>query len=143
MAMVTVDVLKGAQWSPRIPSQRIATPRRRSYSSCTQSVPASCDVSTLIHRLASRQTAALSIRLQRISPTSSLFMVAPRLVCVESARTPHRLTPYSAYDLKMIMKKDVHDIVRPQWLLDCVAAGQRLPLKKKYECRLLNHRKHN
>ncbi|VDB87968.1 unnamed protein product [Peniophora sp. CBMAI 1063] len=36
------------------------------------------------------------------------------------------------YDIKMIMNKDVHDIIRPQWLLDCVAAGERLPLTKKY-----------
>ncbi|KZV67055.1 DNA ligase 4 [Peniophora sp. CONT] len=49
----------------------------------------------------------------------------PNLLVVYGGTT----TPY---DIKMIMNKDVHDIIRPQWLLDCVAAGERLPLKKKY-----------
>ncbi|KAI0034447.1 ATP dependent DNA ligase domain-containing protein [Vararia minispora EC-137] len=36
------------------------------------------------------------------------------------------------YDIKLIMDKDVHDIVRPQWIIDSIHAGRRLPLTKKY-----------
>ncbi|KAI0741954.1 ATP dependent DNA ligase domain-containing protein [Daedaleopsis nitida] len=40
-----------------------------------------------------------------------------------------QITPY---DLKLIMKKDVCDVIRPQWILDCVAKGEIVPLTKKY-----------
>ncbi|KAH7885847.1 ATP dependent DNA ligase domain-containing protein [Phlebopus sp. FC_14] len=36
------------------------------------------------------------------------------------------------YDIKMLVNKDTVDIVRPQWVLDCVARGEILPLRKKY-----------
>lgn len=37
-----------------------------------------------------------------------------------------------AYDLKLVMDKGVCDIIRPQWILDCVANEKILPLTKKY-----------
>lgn len=36
-----------------------------------------------------------------------------------------------AYDIKLIMNKGVFDIIRPQWIKDCVTKGELLPLKKK------------
>ncbi|KZT65040.1 DNA ligase 4 [Daedalea quercina L-15889] len=36
------------------------------------------------------------------------------------------------YDIKLIMNKGVCDIIRPQWIMDCVAKGEVLPLTKKY-----------
>ncbi|EJD07416.1 DNA ligase 4 [Fomitiporia mediterranea MF3/22] len=36
------------------------------------------------------------------------------------------------YDLKLIIDKDIHDIIRPSWIYDCVERGKRLPLHKKY-----------
>ena len=39
---------------------------------------------------------------------------------------------FLAYDLKLVMNKDVCDIIRPQWILDCVAQGEIVPLTKKY-----------
>ncbi|KAI0793877.1 DNA ligase 4 [Fomes fomentarius] len=40
-----------------------------------------------------------------------------------------QITPY---DLKLIMNKDVCDVIRPQWVLDCVAQEEIVPLTKKY-----------
>lgn len=37
-----------------------------------------------------------------------------------------------AYDLRLIMDKGVCDIIRPQWILDCVANEKIVPLTKKY-----------
>lgn len=37
-----------------------------------------------------------------------------------------------AYDIKLLVNKGTVDIVRPQWLLDCVARDELVPLKKKY-----------
>ncbi|KAI6167470.1 ATP dependent DNA ligase domain-containing protein [Pisolithus thermaeus] len=36
------------------------------------------------------------------------------------------------YDLKLLMRKGTVDIIRPRWILDCVARGELLPLRKKY-----------
>ncbi|KAI0352380.1 DNA ligase 4 [Trametes cingulata] len=36
------------------------------------------------------------------------------------------------YDIKLIMDKGVCDIIRPQWIIDCVAKGEIVPLTKKY-----------
>ncbi|KDQ61444.1 hypothetical protein JAAARDRAFT_30880 [Jaapia argillacea MUCL 33604] len=36
------------------------------------------------------------------------------------------------YDLSLLIKKGTHDIIRPQWLLDSVAAGELMPFKKRY-----------
>lgn len=38
----------------------------------------------------------------------------------------------TAYDLKLVMNKDVCDVIRPQWILDCVAQEEIVPLTKKY-----------
>ena len=37
----------------------------------------------------------------------------------------------TAYDIKLIMNKDVCDIIRPQWILDSVAKEELVPLVKK------------
>ncbi|TBU42396.1 DNA ligase 4 [Dichomitus squalens] len=49
----------------------------------------------------------------------------PNLFVVYGGQT----TPY---DLKLIINKDVCDIIRPQWILDCVAKETIVPLTKKY-----------
>ncbi|KAF7796329.1 hypothetical protein EIP86_007506 [Pleurotus ostreatoroseus] len=36
------------------------------------------------------------------------------------------------YDIKLIVDKGVLNIIRPQWIKDCVAQGELVPLKKKY-----------
>lgn len=36
-----------------------------------------------------------------------------------------------AYDIKLIMDKDVCDIIRPQWILDSIAKGETVPLTKR------------
>ncbi|KAF9005938.1 DNA ligase 4 [Cyathus striatus] len=36
------------------------------------------------------------------------------------------------YDLKLIINKGIHDIVRPSWVEDSVAIGRLVPLRKKY-----------
>lgn len=37
-----------------------------------------------------------------------------------------------AYDIKSIMDKGLHDIIRPQWIIDCVAASEKVAMSKKY-----------
>ncbi|OSD05522.1 DNA ligase 4 [Trametes coccinea BRFM310] len=49
----------------------------------------------------------------------------PELLVVYGGQT----TPY---DVKLIMDKGVCDIIRPQWIIDCVAKGEIVPLTKKY-----------
>ncbi|OBZ73865.1 DNA ligase 4 [Grifola frondosa] len=39
---------------------------------------------------------------------------------------------YIPYDIKMIMNKGICDIIRPQWIMDCIAEGEKVPLTKKY-----------
>lgn len=36
------------------------------------------------------------------------------------------------YDIKSIMDKGLHDIIRPQWIIDCVAASEKVAMSKKY-----------
>ncbi|KAH9975651.1 ATP dependent DNA ligase domain-containing protein [Russula compacta] len=36
------------------------------------------------------------------------------------------------YDIKLIMNKDIYDIIRPQWLFDSIANKERVPMSKKY-----------
>ncbi|KAI0923774.1 DNA ligase (ATP), variant 2 [Taiwanofungus camphoratus] len=36
------------------------------------------------------------------------------------------------YDIKLIMNKGVFDIIRPQWIMDCLSNGELVPLRKKY-----------
>ncbi|KAI0720902.1 DNA ligase 4 [Fomitopsis betulina] len=36
------------------------------------------------------------------------------------------------YDIKLIMDKDVCDIIRPQWILDSIAKGKPMSITKKY-----------
>ncbi|KAF9244662.1 ATP dependent DNA ligase domain-containing protein [Melanogaster broomeanus] len=36
------------------------------------------------------------------------------------------------YDIKLLVNKGTVDIVRPRWILDCIARGEILPLKKSY-----------
>ncbi|KAL1941177.1 hypothetical protein VTO73DRAFT_7389 [Trametes versicolor] len=49
----------------------------------------------------------------------------PNILIVYGGQT----TPY---DLRLIMDKGVCDIIRPQWILDCVANEKIVPLTKKY-----------
>ena len=37
-----------------------------------------------------------------------------------------------ALDIKRIIEKTEYDIIRPQWILDCVRQGEQVPLRKKY-----------
>ncbi|KAG1735545.1 ATP dependent DNA ligase domain-containing protein [Suillus lakei] len=36
------------------------------------------------------------------------------------------------YDIKLLIDKDIVDIIRPQWVTDCIHLGELVPLKKKY-----------
>ncbi|KIJ65132.1 hypothetical protein HYDPIDRAFT_89015 [Hydnomerulius pinastri MD-312] len=36
------------------------------------------------------------------------------------------------YDIKLLVNKGTVDIVRPKWILDCIAKGEKLPLRKRY-----------
>ncbi|KAF9266852.1 DNA ligase 4 [Marasmius fiardii PR-910] len=36
------------------------------------------------------------------------------------------------YNVKLIIDKDIHDIIKPQWVTDSIALGSRAPLSKKY-----------
>ncbi|KIK82388.1 hypothetical protein PAXRUDRAFT_35579 [Paxillus rubicundulus Ve08.2h10] len=36
------------------------------------------------------------------------------------------------YDIKMLVNRGTVDIARPKWILDCIARGKILPLKKRY-----------
>lgn len=36
------------------------------------------------------------------------------------------------YDIKLLIDKDSVDIIRPQWITDCIHQGELVPLKKKY-----------
>ncbi|KAI0629298.1 DNA ligase 4 [Trametes polyzona] len=49
----------------------------------------------------------------------------PNLLIVYGGQT----TPY---DIRLIVDKGVCDIIRPQWILDCVAKEEIVPLTKKY-----------
>ena len=43
-----------------------------------------------------------------------------------------RLTFTEAYDIKLIMNKGVHDIIRPQWVFDSIANGALVPMSRKH-----------
>ncbi|KAI5121896.1 hypothetical protein M0805_001100 [Coniferiporia weirii] len=45
------------------------------------------------------------------------------------------------YDLKLIMNKDTHDVIRPSWIYDCVDQGERVPLYSKYFFHATTNRK--
>ncbi|KAG2150301.1 ATP dependent DNA ligase domain-containing protein [Suillus bovinus] len=36
------------------------------------------------------------------------------------------------YDIKLLIDKDNVDIIKPQWIADCIRRGELVPLKKKY-----------
>lgn len=38
---------------------------------------------------------------------------------------------FAAYDIKLLIGKGNVDIIRPQWITDCIARGELVPLKKK------------
>lgn len=42
--------------------------------------------------------------------------------------TDHNL---AAYDIKLLIDKDSVDIIRPQWVTDCIHRGELVPLRKK------------
>ena len=72
------------------------------------------------------------LRSRETTQTSWSFTVDKALVsaapCFMEAFTSERRI---AYDIKLIMNKDVCDIIRPQWILDSVAKGEKVPLTKK------------
>ena len=39
---------------------------------------------------------------------------------------------HPGYDIRLLVNKGTVDIVRPQWVLDCVARDELGPLKKRY-----------
>ncbi|KAJ3559037.1 hypothetical protein NM688_g581 [Phlebia brevispora] len=55
---------------------------------------------------------------------------------VASNKYPDLLVVYGGqntpYDIKLIMDKDVHSIIRPEWIKDCIAKDALVPLTKKY-----------
>jgi len=36
------------------------------------------------------------------------------------------------YDIKLIVNKGVHDVIKPQWIKDCIRKGVLVPMTKKY-----------
>ncbi|TFY55747.1 hypothetical protein EVJ58_g8059 [Rhodofomes roseus] len=57
--------------------------------------------------------------------------------CAQVARDDSKLLVVyggtsTPYDIKLIMDKGVCDIIRPQWIMDCIARGELVPLTKKY-----------
>lgn len=38
---------------------------------------------------------------------------------------------FAAYDIKLLIDKGNVDIIRPQWIVNCIARGELVPLKKK------------
>ena len=42
-----------------------------------------------------------------------------------------------AYDIRLLVNKGTVDIVRPQWVLDCVARDELVPLKKRYVIKVI------
>lgn len=60
-------------------------------------------------------------------------MAEIRCVCCQSSRDGVILTNATlAYDIKLLVNKGTVDIVRPQWVLDCVARDELVPLRKRY-----------
>jgi DNA ligase 4 len=43
-----------------------------------------------------------------------------------------QLTCIEAYDIKSIMNKGIHDIIRPQWLFSSIASNALAPMSRKY-----------
>jgi DNA ligase 4 len=43
-----------------------------------------------------------------------------QLICIE------------AYDIKLIMNKGLHNIIRPQWIFDSIASNALAPMSRKY-----------
>ncbi|KAI6010699.1 DNA ligase 4 [Pisolithus orientalis] len=47
------------------------------------------------------------------------------------------------YDIKLLMRRGTVDIIRPRWILDCIARGELLPLRKKYFFHASNDRQYS
>ncbi|KAL1676611.1 DNA ligase IV-like protein [Schizophyllum commune] len=56
--------------------------------------------------------------------------------CPQFAKDPAAIVVYNGtstpYDLQLIIRKDTNDVVRPQWVMDCIAKGELVPMEKKY-----------
>jgi DNA ligase-4 len=37
-----------------------------------------------------------------------------------------------AYDLKLVIDKGIHDVLKPDWVKDSIALGHPMPFRKKY-----------
>ncbi|KAL1747949.1 DNA ligase IV-like protein [Schizophyllum fasciatum] len=56
--------------------------------------------------------------------------------CPQFAKDPAAIVVYGGmstpYDLQLIIRKDTNDVMRPQWVIDCIAQGELVPMEKKY-----------
>lgn len=56
--------------------------------------------------------------------------------CTQFAKDPKAIVVYNGastpYDLQLIIRKDANDVVRPQWIMDCIAESELVPMQKKY-----------
>lgn len=73
--------------------------------------------------------------------TAQLATNQESLLVVYSGTSTRRSSPESkdfsegaltAFDIKRIIEKTGFDIIRPQWIHDCVRQGELVPLRKKY-----------
>jgi hypothetical protein len=49
----------------------------------------------------------------------------------------------SAYDLKMLINKDSHDILKPNWLHECISREELVAMRPRYSVfQLLNYPTH-
>ena len=60
------------------------------------------------------------------------FIVAPPPVGLRLLSRCSSNGALTAFDIKRIIEKTEFDIIRPQWILDCVRQGELVPLRKKY-----------
>lgn len=45
-------------------------------------------------------------------------------------------SPLAAYDLKLVIDKDLVDVLKPRWIINSIEAGYALPMTEKYVCSL-------
>lgn len=64
----------------------------------------------------------------------SLFVVYSGTTTRKSSTTNPNTSDgaLTAFDIKRIIEKTEFDIIRPQWIHDCVRKGELVPLRKKY-----------
>jgi hypothetical protein len=71
-------------------------------------------------------------KLPTISQNCSLYMRAISFVSVVlSLNVTLSADVALAYDLKLLIDKNVYDVIKPNWITDSVALGEPAPLRKK------------